>query len=368
MSTMSEPLLEARALVIEDDHSWQQILEEILTDAGLIVDTADSVEAAIAHLRSIPHQIAVVDLSLGGHDHTNRDGLRVLDEVCIHDPSCVTLLLTGFATVEIAVSSLTEHGAFTCLRKSAFRRSEFREVVRKALAQARALQTSRRDDSKTLSPQDPRKEMPVVDKQAQEDTALVVEDDASWRNIFSELLMEARCRVQICSSFGEALGYLRRQKYDLAVVDLSLSPFGGDTLEREGYRLLNSTRQAGIPTLVVSGTASPEDIERAYSEHGAFACLEKQAFDRRTFLTMVEEARNASRQRNQLQCLTSREREVLELLARGVTNKDIAEALFITNNTVKRHLKAIFEKLDVHTRSAAVAKAINQGFPSPPKT
>jgi NarL family two-component system response regulator LiaR len=56
--------------------------------------------------------------------------------------------------------------------------------------------------------------------------------------------------------------------------------------------------------------------------------------------------------------LTDREREVFDLLAQGKTNKEIAEVLFITTNTVKRHLKSVFEKLDVHTRSAAAAKAI----------
>ena len=60
---------------------------------------------------------------------------------------------------------------------------------------------------------------------------------------------------------------------------------------------------------------------------------------------------------SELNALTDREREVLDLLAQGLTNKEIAEKLIITTNTVKRHLKAIFEKLDVHTRSAATAKA-----------
>jgi len=58
--------------------------------------------------------------------------------------------------------------------------------------------------------------------------------------------------------------------------------------------------------------------------------------------------------------LTHRENEVLTLMVEGLTNKQIALRLFITPNTVKRHLKAIFEKFDVHTRSGAVAKAINR--------
>ena len=50
---------------------------------------------------------------------------------------------------------------------------------------------------------------------------LIVEDDAGWRGILSELLAEAGYQVRLCSSFGEALGYLRGEKYVLAVVDLS---------------------------------------------------------------------------------------------------------------------------------------------------
>ena len=48
--------------------------------------------------------------------------------------------------------------------------------------------------------------------------------------------------------------------------------------------------------------------------------------------------------------LTVREREVLELCYDGMTNPEIAAALYISLNTVKRHLHNIFEKLDVSTR------------------
>jgi len=127
----------------------------------------------------------------------------------------------------------------------------------------------------------------------------------------------------------------------------------------EGYDLLAQTKAAAIPTIVVSGVASVDEIQRAYTQHAIFAYLEKQAFDRNTFRRLVEEACLSGQVVSELDRLTDREREVFDLLARGLTNKEIADALVITTNTVKRHLKAIFEKLEVHTRSAAAAKAIS---------
>jgi ActR/RegA family two-component response regulator len=123
-----------RALIVEDDQSWQQILTEILTDAGLTVDLAENLETAVAKLRAVHYRLAVVDLALDSSDHHNQDGLRVLDAARRHDPGCVPLLLTGFATPEIIESALTQHYAFACLRKEDFSRTEFRELVSQLLA------------------------------------------------------------------------------------------------------------------------------------------------------------------------------------------------------------------------------------------
>jgi DNA-binding NarL/FixJ family response regulator len=57
--------------------------------------------------------------------------------------------------------------------------------------------------------------------------------------------------------------------------------------------------------------------------------------------------------------LTARESETLALLATGMTNRAIAEALFVSENTVRTHLKAIFRKLSITNRSQAVARALS---------
>lgn len=60
--------------------------------------------------------------------------------------------------------------------------------------------------------------------------------------------------------------------------------------------------------------------------------------------------------------LTDREREVLEPLSKGLTNKEIAAALFISENTVNYHMKNILSKLHLRNRSEVVAWAVERGF------
>ena len=62
--------------------------------------------------------------------------------------------------------------------------------------------------------------------------------------------------------------------------------------------------------------------------------------------------------------LSPREREVLQLVAKGATNREIADSLYISENTVKTHLQNIMEKLHLANRSQAAAYAIQKGLVS----
>jgi two-component system response regulator NreC len=63
-----------------------------------------------------------------------------------------------------------------------------------------------------------------------------------------------------------------------------------------------------------------------------------------------------------LETLTPREQEVLELLAEGLSNDEIAESLFISRHTVARHRENLMRKLDLHNRSELVKYAIRKGL------
>ena len=63
--------------------------------------------------------------------------------------------------------------------------------------------------------------------------------------------------------------------------------------------------------------------------------------------------------------ITEREREVLELLAHGLPNAEIAEQLVVTEGTVKTHIKRIFMKLNLRDRTQAVIFAYDVGLVEP---
>jgi NarL family two-component system response regulator YdfI len=73
-------------------------------------------------------------------------------------------------------------------------------------------------------------------------------------------------------------------------------------------------------------------------------------------------ADNAADGMSEIDALTTREREVLEMLAEGLANKEIAWRMKISEHTVKFHVASIFAKLDVSTRTEAVMKGIRKGL------
>jgi two-component system NarL family response regulator len=60
--------------------------------------------------------------------------------------------------------------------------------------------------------------------------------------------------------------------------------------------------------------------------------------------------------------LTPRELDVLRLVAKGRTNKELASAMFVSEETVKSHMKALFQKLGVHDRAEAVSVSLKRGI------
>ncbi len=111
----------------------------------------------------------------------------------------------------------------------------------------------------------------------------------------------------------------------------------------------------------VTKTAKPTDILQAVRIVGGGGCF----LDPRVTSLVMGQVGRARERRRSIRCaLTARERSVLSLLVQGKRNKEISEALYIGERTVRFHLTSLFHKLQVANRTEAVRKAVRQGLVS----
>lgn len=116
----------------------------------------------------------------------------------------------------------------------------------------------------------------------------------------------------------------------------------------KGYLLKNSSLEELVRAV------------RALSQGGAY-------FSSSMFTKVLQEFTHLARRRDLqeakgIDALTDREKDVLRLVARGATNRDIAGELVITENTVKVHLRNILDKLQLRNRQQAAAYAVQEGL------
>lgn len=356
-----------RALLVEDDRMWEELLSEMLQDLGFTVHHVATYQAAEQAIIEGPYELGLFDVSLVAANHENQDGLRVLEEFRAHYPTTPAIILTGFATVDLTIQALTQLKANDFLRKEQFERRRFQETVQRVLGH----RSTHLSSSASIMPIFAQ---PVIIEPLNAHI-LVVEDNTAWQNIYEELLEEVGADFSLAVSYGEAHGLLRRTKFDAAVVDLKLISSTKPQKNRDGFYLLRLTHQLNVPTIVVSALGQPQQIDQAYEEHKIFAFLDKEGFQRTTFIKTLRDAIAHKIEPNTLTSpsfepiegsplanLTRRQLEVLELLAEGMTNNEIAEEIVVSVNTVKKHVLAIFKTLQVNTRSAAAAIAARYGL------
>lgn len=164
--------------------------------------------------------------------------------------------------------------------------------------------------------------------------------------------------VECVDSVAKAIENLRSHpETSLVLLDLTLQ---GEA----GLSLFAELEQIGMPVpVVVISSREDETSVRAAKSAGAVGFLSKSA-DRRSLVRMIHRVSQGELYYPSLQAtaaqpesLTPRQLEVLGLLAEGLPNKRICQALNLTEHTVKTHLKAIFAYLRVHNRTECVAQA-----------
>jgi DNA-binding NarL/FixJ family response regulator len=204
---------------------------------------------------------------------------------------------------------------------------------------------------------------------------VLAEDDVLLREGLASLL--DRSGFEVVGQSGDATGCLaqvREHRPDLVVVDIRMPP----THTTEGLAAARLIRQElpGIGILVLSAHAEVEHaVELLAGGRGIGYLLKSRITDVAEFLdtleriakggsavdpALVQELVSAQRRDDPLAVLSSREREVLALMAEGRSNAGIARRIWVTEGTVEKHVRSILAKLslpetdDDHRRVLAV--------------
>ncbi len=205
----------------------------------------------------------------------------------------------------------------------------------------------------------------------------IVEDLLETRESLVKLLRsfpEFDC-VCACASGEQALKQIPAAQPEVVLMDIFLPRMSGIECTARLKILLPKTR------ILILTSANDEDKVFPALEAGADGYLLKHAELpklRAALLDLLSGGvpmtsgiarrvaayfRDKAKQRDQIVHLSPRERELLGLLSKGYSNKEIADQLSLTYETIRTYLKIIYEKLHVRSRSAAVVKYLTTDHP-----
>jgi DNA-binding NarL/FixJ family response regulator len=205
-----------------------------------------------------------------------------------------------------------------------------------------------------------------VSPSAEAITCVVADDHPAVLEAVAEFLAHAGIDVVARATDGEeALEQIELRQPQVALIDVRMPKLGGIELTRRAQRstpgtavllytgygdraLLTEALDAGVRGFVLK-EAPMDDLVRAV----------KSVASGGTYVDPVLAGTlAASSVGNKLPELTHRERDVLRLLADGLSNEEIGKKLFISAETVRTHVRKAMDKLDADTRTQAVARAL----------
>ena len=198
----------------------------------------------------------------------------------------------------------------------------------------------------------------------QEQTVFIVDDDAAVRDSIQELVESVGLHAQVYDSGQAFLDDFQQQRPGCLVLDVRMANMSGLALQEKLNEL-----DAGVPVIIITGHGDVPMAVRAL-QAGAADFIQKPYRDQllldsiNNALAVDAAARRSSIGSDdlvkQLETLTKREREILDMLVDGKRSKDIARALGISPRTVEAHRQNTLRKMEVSSVKELIFKKFLQ--------
>jgi DNA-binding NarL/FixJ family response regulator len=191
---------------------------------------------------------------------------------------------------------------------------------------------------------------------------LIADPDESARAVLSRLLVNAGYRAAEAETGDEALEIARRIGPLAAILEIPLEGLSG----YEVCGALKSEFGSGLPVIFLTGVRTEPYDRMAGLLLGADDYLTKPYVPGELLVRLRNLLRRRAQPSELDHGLTRREHEILQLMAEGLRQADIAAALYISPKTVGTHVEHILRKLGVRSRAQAIAAAYRRQIVRPP--
>jgi DNA-binding NarL/FixJ family response regulator len=225
---------------------------------------------------------------------------------------------------------------------------------------------------------------PAADDAAERPITVVIADDQRMVRRGFRVILEAEPDIRVVAEAGdggEAVELVRRHAPAVALLDIRMPIMDGLEAARHVMRMSPGTRvlilttfdadeyvyealRAGASGFLLKD-APAEQLVTAVRSLAAGDALIDPVITRRLISRFALAARGPAGLPSELRQLTARELDVLRLVARGLSNNEIARELVVEENTVKTHVSRILMKLNLRDRVQAVVLAYESGFVMP---
>jgi NarL family two-component system response regulator LiaR len=209
---------------------------------------------------------------------------------------------------------------------------------------------------------------------------IVIADDHAVVREGTRTLLEREEDLEVVGEAGdgeEALKLIEKLQPDVAILDISMPKLSGIEVTKrikprfpslavliltayDNDEYIFALLEAGAAGYLLKDVPGREIVDAVRSVHSGESVLHP-SIARKVIQRAIMGSTRATEIKTNIE-LSDREKEVLKLAARGMTNKDIADSLCISIRTVQGHINSIFHKLGVGSRTEAIFQSVKRGW------
>jgi DNA-binding NarL/FixJ family response regulator len=209
---------------------------------------------------------------------------------------------------------------------------------------------------------------------------VIIADDHTVVREGTRALLEKEADMEVVGEAAdgeEAVSLIERLKPDVAILDIAMPKLSGIEVTRQVKPRVPSTAilvlsayandryvfallEAGAAGYLLKEVHGREIVDAVRAVHGGESVLSPAIA--RMVIKRAMDTRTRDKDTSSEIDLSDREKEVLKLAARGLSNKDIADKLYISIRTVQGHINSIFHKLGVGSRTEAIFQGVKRGW------